>query len=214
MRRDINQLLSFGVFAMPQRATASVIVLLNKLPRSALTEIGMVAAAWAYLETEFDFALECLLSNRKAKGLHDDYIIVPFKTRLVLIREAAMRVYDPPTFKEFERVLGKVANAHGHRDPIIHGRFIPYSSRRFVVENHRHTGSSGIFRVRQNWSNTDKLREAARKINEATGTLVAFNRQHLPGSPPSWLDMPRPPYGKPAPRHPHGRPSGSRRRKH
>jgi hypothetical protein len=53
---------------MPQRATASVIALLNKLPRRALTEIGMVAAAWAYLETEFDLALECLLSNRKPRA--------------------------------------------------------------------------------------------------------------------------------------------------
>ena len=82
----------FGNLAMSQEVVATLIAIFNKLPRRALTELGRIAAAWAYLETEFDLALECLLVDPRCKELHDDYIILPFKTRLALMRSAASRI--------------------------------------------------------------------------------------------------------------------------
>jgi hypothetical protein len=196
---------------MPRAARVAIDQLLNRLPQRALRELGLVSAAWVYLETEMDLAIQCLLVHPKAKGVHNGALILPFSRRLALLRQLGKKVYGKDLFKQFERVLGKVANAHGKRGPFIHGRLIPYTSRLFVVQSHRHTNSGGMFRVSEKWSNVEKIRAASEQISDTAAYLIAFNRKHLPGSSASWLDLPRPPYKKPAPRHPHARPSGSRR---
>jgi hypothetical protein len=177
---------------MPRAARVDVDDLLNRLPPRALRELGLVSAAWVYLETEMDLAIQCLLVHPKAEGVHTDALILPFNRRLTLCRQLGKKVYGADLFKQFDRVLGKVANAHGKRDPFMHGRLIPYTNRRFVIQNHRHTDSCGVFRVKENWTNADKIRAASEQISDAAAHLIAFNRKHLPGSPASWLDMPRP----------------------
>ena len=197
---------------MPNEARDTINELLSKLPKQAFSELGRISAAWVYLEIEVDLAIQCLLTHPKCKGIHEDALIIPFKRRLALLRKLGQRVYLAPVFRQFDSVLGKLANAHGKRAPFIHGRLLPYSRLRFVVENHRHTENDGTFRVHQNWTNVSKMSDAVAVILSAAAHFIAFNRKYLPGSPPSWLDIPKPPYGKPAPSHPHARTSSPKRR--
>jgi hypothetical protein len=178
-------------------ATDQINRLLDQLSTEVTVAIGRIAAAWVYLETEFDLALACLLTDPRTKGLHDDYILLPFKSRLAIVRAAGKLVYTQSVFVEFERVLSKVANAHGKRDPIIHGRFIAEGAGSCTVENHRHTGKGGDpFKITYQTYSAKQLTAISNTIVDAAGTFVAFNRQNLRGRPAAWLDIRRRPSGQ------------------
>ena len=53
-----------------QSATDQINGLLDQLSIEVTAAIGRIAAAWVYLETEFDLALECLLVHRNTEGLY------------------------------------------------------------------------------------------------------------------------------------------------
>jgi hypothetical protein len=167
-----------------QSATDQINGLLDQLSIEVTAAIGRIAAAWVYLETEFDLALECLLVHRNTEGLHDDYILIPFKSRLAVLRAAGKLVYPQPVFSEFERVLSKVANAYGKRNPVIHGRFTGIGGGSCSVETHRHTSKGGgPFRVTTRTYSIKQLAAISSEVVDAAGTFVAFNRKHLPGGP-------------------------------
>jgi hypothetical protein len=166
---------------MPHRtATSEILQLLADLPLDTLAAVGRIMALWAHLECEFDLAIKCLLTNRKAEGLHDDHLALPFVRRLEILRAAGRRVYDPRVFAEFERVLGAVANAHGKRALIVHGRIVPGGEGRIDVEEHRHTGRDGSWRVTTRAYTLKRLIGIGNDIAKAAGRFVAFNRRTFP----------------------------------
>jgi hypothetical protein len=180
-----------------QSATDQINGLLDQLSIEVTAAIGRIAAAWVYLETEFDLALECLLVHRNTEGLQDDYILIPFKSRLAVLRAAGKLVYPQPVFSEFEQVLSKVANAYGKRNPVIHGRFTGIGGGSCSVETHRHTSKGGgPFRVTTRTYSIKQLAAISSEVVDAAGTFVAFNRKHLPGRPASVLDLRRDTFGK------------------
>lgn len=177
---------------MPHRkATAEILQLLGDLPRDTLAAVGRITAIWAHLECEFDVAIKCLLSNRKADGLHY-HLALPFNRRLEILRTAGRRVYNPPVFAEFERVLSAVANAHGKRSPIVHGRIVPSGDGRIDIEEHHHRSKDGSWRVTTTTYTLKRLIGIGNDVARAAGLFVAFNRRYLPGLPATWLDRSRP----------------------
>ena len=184
---------------MAHQSTKSELTqLLDALPPDAMTAVGRIAAMSAYLETEFDLALECLLRHPKAEGLHDEPLLMPFTQRLGLIREVGKRVYPAAVYTKFDQVLDRVASAHGARNSIVHGRLRNNGDGRIVVELHRHVGKGGLFRVSARAVRPERLVAISDQIADTTARLIAFNRAHLPGRPASWLDIRRQPLQKPA----------------
>jgi hypothetical protein len=100
-------------------------------------------------------------------------------------------------FSEFERVLSKVANAYGKRNPVIHGRFTGIGGGSCSVETHRHTSKGGgPFRVTTRTYSIKQLAAISSEVVDAAGTFVAFNRKHLSRRPASVLDLRRDTFGK------------------
>ena len=55
---------------MPNATRAILNDMLARIPKQALKELGLISAAWVYLETEVDFVIQALLVHPKAMGMH------------------------------------------------------------------------------------------------------------------------------------------------
>ena len=172
-----------------QRAANQITEALDQLSNECTACIGRITAAWVYLETELDNTIQCLLTMPETDGLHDDCLLLPFKSRLALVRAAGKLFYTQMVFDLFEQVLGKVANAYGQRNPIVHGRFVATEQDgSYSVENHRQVRKDGAFKVIERTYSLKQLAAISSTVVDAAGALVDFNREHLPGRPASWLD--------------------------
>ena len=158
------------------------------LPTSILTALGRVAAHWGFLETEFDVMVAALVVHPDFE--QERYLQIPFKSRLSLARRAAAKIHQPEQAKELGRVLDRIANARGKRDPLMHGRIEVAGDRQSIyVENHYHTNRDGSWRVRRKPYSVRKIDGAAQTILNAANALVAFNRKHGLSLPATWLDV-------------------------
>lgn len=159
----------------------------SHLPESVLTHLGRVAAFWGYLETDFNLTLARLVL---AAGLESDkYLRTPFNSRMALAHKASKAVHTDNQQVQFGRVLGKIANASGKRDILMHGRIEVCGDQLSIyVESHNHNSRNGEWSIKREKYSPRRLAGASTTIINAANALVDFNRQTEASLPATWLD--------------------------